>query len=111
RTEASMSGVSRVRFPAAALLAALAASLGAAPASAGGIFSGLLDVPASQLRADELAAFATGAPLVLSGFESQGGGTGFSDLAIAPDGTVSIDSSAGASATVAGSPVTLATGG
>ena len=98
---------------AAALALMLAAASLAVPGTAGaaepagggaldGVFGGL-----PPLSPGDLAGLASGGPLVLSSFESMGGGSAEGTVEIGPDGAVAISTQAQASATLTGSAVSL----
>jgi hypothetical protein len=71
----------------------------------GGLFGGLM-----PLSTGSLAGLTSGGPLVLSSFESAGGGTAEGTVEVGPDGAVAIHTQAQASATLTGSAVTLSGG-
>jgi hypothetical protein len=98
-----------------ALMLAAAASLGvsgiagaAEPAGGSalaGVFDGLTPLPPG-----DLSGLTSGGPLVLSDFQSAGGGTAVGTVEIGPDGGVAIRTQAQASATLTGSAVTQSGG-
>jgi hypothetical protein len=98
-----------------ALMLAAAAPLGipgtagAAEPAGGGALGGVFD-SLMPLSPGNLAGLTSGGPLVLSRFESAGGGSAEGTVEIGPDGAVAIRTQAQASATLTGSGVTLSGG-
>jgi hypothetical protein len=104
-----------MREAALALVLAAAAAPGipgtaAAAESAGGGALGEVFGGAMPLSPADLAGLTSGGPLVLSDFESAGGGSAVGTVEVGPDGGVAIRTQSQASATLTGAAVTQSGG-